>query len=85
MFVLADTENQGAIIKVVGVGGGGGNAVTHMVGSGIEGVISSASTRCAGAQALEGEDEPADRLDTSPRASAPAPTPRLAAGSDGRS
>ena len=38
MFVLADTENQGAIIKVVGVGGGGGNAVTHMVSSGIEGV-----------------------------------------------
>jgi cell division protein FtsZ len=38
MFVLADTENQGAIIKVVGVGGGGGNAVTHMVNSGIEGV-----------------------------------------------
>jgi len=38
MFVLADSENQGAIIKVVGVGGGGGNAVTHMVNSGIEGV-----------------------------------------------
>jgi cell division protein FtsZ len=38
MFVLADTENQGAIIKVVGVGGGGGNAVAHMVTSGIEGV-----------------------------------------------
>ena len=38
MFVLADTENQGAIIKVIGVGGGGGNAVTHMVSSGIEGV-----------------------------------------------
>src|ERR1700740_627074 len=38
MFVLADTENQGAIIKVVGVGGGGGNAVTHMVNAGIEGV-----------------------------------------------
>jgi len=38
MFVLADTENQGAIIKVVGVGGGGGNAVTHMVNTGIEGV-----------------------------------------------
>ena len=38
MFVLADTENQGAIIKVVGVGGGGGNAVTHMANSGIEGV-----------------------------------------------
>jgi cell division protein FtsZ len=38
MFVLAETENHGAIIKVVGVGGGGGNAVTHMVNSGIEGV-----------------------------------------------
>ena len=38
MFVLADTENQGAVIKVIGVGGGGGNAVTHMVTSGIEGV-----------------------------------------------
>jgi cell division protein FtsZ len=38
MFVLADTENQGAIIKVVGVGGGGGNAVSHMINAGIEGV-----------------------------------------------
>ncbi|MGC3982633.1 MAG: cell division protein FtsZ [Steroidobacteraceae bacterium] len=38
MFVLADTENQGAVIKVVGVGGGGGNAVTHMVNAGIDGV-----------------------------------------------
>jgi cell division protein FtsZ len=38
MFVLADTENQGAVIKVIGVGGGGGNAVAHMVMSGIEGV-----------------------------------------------
>jgi cell division protein FtsZ len=38
MFVLADTENQGAVIKVIGVGGGGGNAVSHMVAAGIEGV-----------------------------------------------
>ncbi|MBC7984460.1 MAG: cell division protein FtsZ [Candidatus Obscuribacterales bacterium] len=38
MFVLADTENQGAVIKVIGVGGGGGNAVAHMVQAGIEGV-----------------------------------------------
>jgi len=30
------TEN--AVIKVIGVGGGGGNAVSHMVGSNIEGV-----------------------------------------------
>jgi cell division protein FtsZ len=38
MFVLADTENQGAVIKVIGVGGGGGNAVAHMINAGIEGV-----------------------------------------------
>jgi cell division protein FtsZ len=38
MFVLADTENQGAVIKVIGVGGGGGNAVAHMIQAGIEGV-----------------------------------------------
>ena len=38
MFVLADTENHGAVIKVIGVGGGGGNAVAHMVATGIEGV-----------------------------------------------
>jgi cell division protein FtsZ len=38
MFVLADTESQGAVIKVIGVGGGGGNAVAHMVQTGIEGV-----------------------------------------------
>jgi cell division protein FtsZ len=38
MFVLADTENQGAVIKVIGVGGGGGNAVAHMIAAGIEGV-----------------------------------------------
>jgi cell division protein FtsZ len=38
MFVLADTENQGAVIKVVGVGGGGGNAVTHMINASIDGV-----------------------------------------------
>src|SRR5512145_403904 len=38
MFELMDAYSQSAIIKVVGVGGGGGNAVTHMVNSGIEGV-----------------------------------------------
>ena len=30
--------NQGTRIKVIGVGGGGGNAVSHMVACGIEGV-----------------------------------------------
>lgn len=38
MFELADDLQQNAVIKVVGVGGGGGNAVQHMVESQIEGV-----------------------------------------------
>ncbi len=38
MFELADDLQQSAVIKVVGVGGGGGNAVQHMVANDIEGV-----------------------------------------------
>jgi cell division protein FtsZ len=38
MFELMDTHSQSAVIKVIGVGGGGGNAVGHMVEAGIEGV-----------------------------------------------
>ncbi|HEX9474794.1 MAG TPA: cell division protein FtsZ [Steroidobacteraceae bacterium] len=38
MFELMDSYSQSAVIKVIGVGGGGGNAVTHMVATGIEGV-----------------------------------------------
>src|SRR5271167_2296130 len=38
MFELMDAYSQSAVIKVIGVGGGGGNAVSHMVASGIEGV-----------------------------------------------
>src|SRR5260221_342844 len=38
MFELMDAYSQSAVIKVIGVGGGGGNAVTHMVATGIEGV-----------------------------------------------
>lgn len=37
-FQLMDTFQQNAIIKVIGIGGGGGNAVQHMVGANIEGV-----------------------------------------------
>ncbi len=37
-YELVDTYTQSAVIKVIGVGGGGGNAVNHMVGSHIEGV-----------------------------------------------
>ena len=38
MFELVDNVPQNAVIKVIGVGGGGGNAVKHMVASEIEGV-----------------------------------------------
>ena len=38
MFELVDAYNQNAVIKVIGVGGGGGNAVQHMLGAAIEGV-----------------------------------------------
>lgn len=38
MFELAETSTQNAVIKVVGVGGGGGNAVEHMMSGTIEGV-----------------------------------------------
>ncbi|MDH5409116.1 MAG: cell division protein FtsZ [Gammaproteobacteria bacterium] len=38
MFELMDSYSQNAVIKVVGVGGGGGNAVEHMVKQSIEGV-----------------------------------------------
>ena len=37
MFELVDNEPQSAVIKVIGVGGGGGNAVEHMVSQNIEG------------------------------------------------
>ncbi len=38
MFELMDAYSQSAVIKVVGVGGGGGNAINHMVEANIEGV-----------------------------------------------
>jgi len=38
MFELVDSINDSPVIKLVGVGGGGSNAVQHMVSSGIEGV-----------------------------------------------
>ena len=38
MFELVDTLPQEAVIKVVGVGGCGGNAVDHMIDIGVQGV-----------------------------------------------
>ena len=38
MFELIDNVPQNAVIKVIGVGGGGGNAVKHMIENSVEGV-----------------------------------------------
>ncbi|HUX62886.1 cell division protein FtsZ [Sulfuricella sp.] len=38
MFEIMDTQTQEAVIKVIGVGGCGGNAVDHMIASGLGGV-----------------------------------------------
>ena len=38
MFELVDSAPQSAVIKVVGVGGGGGNAVQHMLRKQVDGV-----------------------------------------------
>ena len=38
MFELNECEQDGAIIKVIGVGGGGGNAINNMCDAGLEGV-----------------------------------------------
>ena len=38
MFELVDSAPQNAVIKVIGIGGGGGNAVQHMVRKDVEGV-----------------------------------------------
>jgi cell division protein FtsZ len=38
MFEIIDQNPQEAVIKVIGVGGCGGNAVEHMIGKGLEGV-----------------------------------------------
>jgi cell division protein FtsZ len=38
MIEVIDTEQPEAVIKVIGVGGCGGNAVDHMIGNGVAGV-----------------------------------------------
>lgn len=38
MFELVDSQHDSAVIKVIGIGGGGGNAVEHMVAEKVEGV-----------------------------------------------
>ncbi|AFT66411.1 MAG: cell division protein FtsZ [Cycloclasticus pugetii] len=55
MFELMDAHTQNAVIKVIGVGGGGGNAVNHMVNSAIDGV----EFICANTDAQALKDTPA--------------------------
>ena len=38
MFEIMDRDSQDAVIKVIGVGGCGGNAVEHMIDLGVDGV-----------------------------------------------
>jgi cell division protein FtsZ len=38
MFELMEISGQQAVIKVLGIGGGGGNAVDHMLSANLEGV-----------------------------------------------
>jgi cell division protein FtsZ len=38
MFEIVDIQNNGTVIKVVGVGGAGGNAVDHMIRNAVQGV-----------------------------------------------
>ncbi len=56
MFELIDSGPQSAVIKVFGVGGGGGNAVQHMLQTRIEGVEFIAAN--TDAQALKNLDAP---------------------------
>ncbi|MBU0744275.1 MAG: cell division protein FtsZ, partial [Gammaproteobacteria bacterium] len=38
MFELPENQSTNAVIKVIGVGGGGGNAIEHMIGENVGGV-----------------------------------------------
>src|SRR5438067_12891972 len=38
MFEIVDSQVTGPIIRVIGVGGAGGNAVNHMIEQGVQGV-----------------------------------------------
>lgn len=60
MFELVDNVPQSPVIKVIGVGGGGGNAVNHMVKSNIEGVeFICANTECSSAEKYRRADHSA--------------------------
>ena len=73
-------QNYLAVIKVVGIGGGGVNAVNRMIESGLQGVEFIADEhRRAGAADVRGRCEARHRPRDHARAWAPAPNPRSAA------
>ncbi len=56
MFELVDSAPQSAVIKVIGVGGGGGNAVQHMVSRSVDGVdFIAANTDAQALKSLEAQ------------------------------
>ena len=85
MFELMDVDSQNAVIKVIGVGGGGGNAVNHMLRSNIEGSTSSARNRCAGVEEHRGAHCIAARFQRDARPQGPVPTGSRVRGRDGGS
>jgi cell division protein FtsZ len=55
-FEMLETDTQGAVIKVIGVGGAGGNAVQHMINRGVQGVEFLCANTDAQALARSGSD-----------------------------
>ncbi len=54
MFEFDEVQNQFARIKVVGVGGGGQNAINRMIDAGLQGVeFVGLEHRCAGAHDVQ--------------------------------
>ena len=78
-FELVEKMAPNAVIKVIGVGGGGGNAVAHMVNSSVDGV--EFITANTDSQAIKncGAKLQLSSAATSPRAWAQAPPRKWAA------
>ncbi len=72
-------QNYLAVIKVIGVGGGGVNAVNRMIDAGLKGVEFIAVNTDAQALLMSDADSSSTSAATSPADSARAATPRSAA------
>ena len=56
MFEVVDSKSQNAIIKVIGVGGCGGNAIDHMIDKNLTGVEFRDQAQSAGWVYLNGNE-----------------------------